>query len=97
MKSKPAAATLFDLGPPPKTKRAKPRKLMHVVDAGPCDARDYDVIVAMQCNRCDLRTDWFAMPNVTSAKRGIPCPHCSGVEFEVNEYSEYVVPAGDDA
>ena len=71
--------------------RRKPRKLMHVVDAGPCESRDHETIVVMECNRCDLKTDWFAMPTVTAAKRGIECPRCSGKEFSTNDYGEYVV------
>lgn len=85
------AGTLFDMGPVVPKERRKPRKLMHVVDAGPGCTADYATIVVMECNRCDLRTDWFQMRNVTEAKRGIECPRCSGKKFEVDKYGQYVV------
>lgn len=72
-----------------KTAPTKRRKLMHVMDAGP--AEDAGNMVVMQCNRCDLKTDWFYMRTVTEAKRGIPCPKCNGVEFETDDDGDYLV------
>lgn len=65
---------LFDL---PAAPRAKPRKLMHVIDAGPgeCDAAKYDM-VRFWCQRCGLETDWQEVLR-TEAKRGVPCPNCN--------------------
>lgn len=76
---------LFDKG---RKKRKKPQKLMHVCDAGPGPD---SLAVCMSCSKCDLRTCWFAVRNVTEAKKGIPCPKCNDFEeFELNELGEYV-------
>lgn len=61
--------TLFDLP------RAKPRKLMHVFDAGPAETGGH--MIRFHCARCDHETDWMLVATVTEAKRGIPCPRCN--------------------
>ena len=83
-----SAGFLFDPGKPEPRARRKPRKLMHVLDAGP--AEDDACMVVMSCRRCDLTTEWFRMPSVTAAKRGFPCPKCNGGDFATNQYNEYV-------
>lgn len=63
-----------DLKPP----RSKPRKLMHVSDASPDGCfGDGLATVRMSCARCGHESDWISL-SVTEAKRGIPCPQCSG-------------------
>lgn len=62
---------LFDLPPKP---RAKPRKLMHVIDAGPgFDQMDR---VRFECARCGHDSGWLLM-KCDDAKRGVPCPKCN--------------------
>lgn len=63
----------------PRPSRARPRKLMHVIDAGPDDG-DWGPgqidRVRFGCGRCGHETDW--QPCLASiAKRGVPCPHCN--------------------
>lgn len=62
---------LIDL---PKEPRAKPRKLMHVWDAG-C-GHDKKDLVKFKCARCGTESDWKLML-MSDAKRGIPCPTCN--------------------
>lgn len=67
------ADRLFDMPPKP---RRKPRKLMHVYDAGDCGFDAGKVSVRFRCDRCGHKTDWqFHM--MSEAKRGIPCPTCN--------------------
>jgi len=81
----------FEKYVPPKI-RQRPRKRMHVIDAGDCGVVcDGDHIVVMQCNRCKLTTDWFPVANITEGKRGIVCPKCEGLPYDTNEHGEYVV------
>jgi len=75
---------MFGHAPKP---RKKPSKLMHVIDAGQdcsCEVGGIQV-VKFGCQRCGHETDWVEMPNVTSAKRGVPCPVCNPAEEEVCE------------
>jgi hypothetical protein len=51
--------------------------LMHVSDAGGCDAPDADVIVTMRCRKCGHETGWIKCRTVSEAKRGVPCPKCN--------------------
>lgn len=67
---------LFDLGPEPKTPRAKPRKLMHVIDAGP--GIDNEDICKFRCRRCNYESGWITV-KWSVARRGIPCPKCNEV------------------
>lgn len=67
-----AQKRLFEL---PVIPRAKPQKLMHVSDAGPCNDT-YDM-VEFTCKRCSYVSDWMVVLRA-DAKRGIPCPVCSG-------------------
>ena len=63
----------------------KPRKkrqwLMHVSDCGTSNycghLENGEQVVKMSCARCGSETDWISMPNVTAAKRGIPCRKCN--------------------
>ena len=62
----------------------KPRKkrewLMHVCDCGTGNADGLtgtQELVKYRCNKCGHETDWIVMPNVTAAKRGIPCVACN--------------------
>ena len=66
--------TLFDDEP---RKRAKPRVMMHVVDAGQGECYGGSHIVVMQCGRCGHKTDWFQVNTTTEGKRGKPCPKCN--------------------
>lgn len=62
---------LFDV---PSKPRAKPRKLMHVYDAGPgYDERDR---VKFLCPHCGHESEWMLI-KCSDAKRGIPCPKCN--------------------
>lgn len=75
----PRTLDLFERPP-----RAKPKKLMHVSDAGEvqCGAAE-DLgkpLVRFMCARCEYETDWFVVDTVTEAKRGIPCPKCNNEE-----------------
>lgn len=64
---------MFDKPP-----RAKPRKLMHVCDAGGCSSEDgTGALVRMACRRCGHETGWMVLETVTAAKRGIPCQKCN--------------------
>lgn len=57
--------------------RNKPRKLMHVVDAG-CGDNGYKQMVEMECGHCGYRSGWFGTDKtVTEIKRGFPCPECN--------------------
>ena len=67
---------LFEIEPDPPKPRQKPRKLMHVYDAGP--AEDGQCMVVFQCERCQYKTEWMLAKNVSEAKRGIPCLTCNG-------------------
>lgn len=65
---------------PPKPQR-KPRKLMHVIEAGTgCDAGALDRgerdRVRLRCPRCDHETGWILL-TITEAKRGVACPACN--------------------
>lgn len=64
-----------DLFPDTKPPRAKPRVLMHVIDAGGEGA--HDVMALMQCAKCGAESEWLSFKNVTEVKRGIPCPECN--------------------
>lgn len=58
------------LFPETKPPRKKPRKLMHVSDAG--DG------VLMECAHCGYNSGWFHTDKtVTELKRGLPCPECN--------------------
>ena len=70
---KPKQKRLFDL--PPK-ERAKPRKLMKVYDAGPCD--ETSDMMRFECPRCKYLTEWEAVSK-EDYRKGIACPVCSGV------------------
>lgn len=71
--------TLFDIPPKP---RAKPKKRMHVIDAGDAPG-GYSAefpnrcSVRYSCRRCQLETRWLIADTLTEAKRGIPCPTCN--------------------
>lgn len=66
---------LFEIEPEPPKPRQKPRKLMHVYDAGP--AEDSQCMVVFYCWRCHHKTEWMLARSVSEAKRGIPCPKCN--------------------
>lgn len=61
---------LFPETKPPKPLRARPRVLMHVIDAGDCIAR-------YRCAKCGTESGWQPFATVTEAKRGIPCEACN--------------------
>lgn len=62
---------LFDMPPRP---RAKPRRLMHVIDAGErIDSKDH---VHMLCHHCGHDAGWCLL-KMSEAKRGVPCPVCN--------------------
>ena len=66
---------------PTPRRRAKPRVLMHVCDAGDVHhgaAEDLGKpLCQMRCKKCGTETDWLIFEAVTAAKRGIPCPNCN--------------------
>lgn len=71
-----AQLTLF---PKTKRRRQKPRKLMHVVDAG------YEMI-ELKCIHCGHETGWIeSTETVTYYKRGVPCPKCNPSEEVKND------------
>lgn len=77
MKNRP---TLFEVDPP--TPRAKPRVMMHVIDAGGCDNLEGGAhIVVFQCGKCRHKTEWQEVQTVSEGKRGFPCPKCNGGRF----------------
>ena len=55
--------------------RAKPRKLMHVIDAGIGPASES--LARFECGRCGHESDWMVC-SWSEARRGIPCPKCNG-------------------
>lgn len=59
-----------DLFPCTKPPRAKPRVLMHVIDAG-------DQIAKFKCASCGAESEWLPFSTITEAKRGIPCEACN--------------------
>ena len=70
-----------DLFPETLPKRAKPRVLMHVSDAGQVsygDPRDFGKpLCKMTCRRCGAESEYLIFENITEAKRGIPCDACN--------------------
>lgn len=70
----PALAS-YDLFPEAPVPRAKPRVMMHVIDAG--------VDLALfECGRCGYNTDWVPYVSLSEAKRGMPCPDCNAEPVE---------------
>lgn len=59
----------------PRIERAKPRKLMKVYDAGPCD--ETSDMMRFECPRCKYLTEWEAVSK-EDYRKGIACPVCSG-------------------
>ena len=56
--------------------RAKPRKLMKVIDAG--NAPDGTPLVRFKCPHCEHDTGWTVRgESVTKARIGRPCPICN--------------------
>lgn len=56
---------------------------MRVIDAsGMFDEAPYPGVqhVRFKCWKCGAETDWEEMPNVTAARRGIPCHNCNTTE-----------------
>jgi len=70
-----------DLFPETLPKRARPRVLMHVSDAG--DSGELSAsgrakpLCQMRCAKCGAETGWLLFDTVTEAKRGIPCERCN--------------------
>lgn len=63
----------------PAKPRAKPRKLMHVIDAGPgYDGKD---MCQFKCYHCGHESGW-TLCKFGEAKRGVPCPKCNESEGE---------------
>ena len=55
--------------------RRKPRKLMHVIDAGGCGEGHH---VQFKCKHCGHDDGWGIYDNtITELKRGMPCPKCN--------------------
>ena len=65
--------------------RAKPRVMMHVIDAGishgacACEGRGEPCIALFKCSKCGHESEWIECDNVTEAKKGIACPICNDV------------------
>lgn len=70
----PALRSL-DLFPQEPIPRAKPRVMMHIIDAG-AD------LALFECGRCGYDTDWLPYGSWSDAKRGMPCPHCNAEPVE---------------
>lgn len=70
---------LFEMEPEPPKQRQKPRKLMHVIDAGGggCGVDTGEHRVRFGCEICKHETEWQTVKTVTEGKRGIPCPKCN--------------------
>jgi hypothetical protein len=64
-------AALFDQPP-----RKPAQKLMHVMDAG-SNGPGPGLNAQFECRRCGLISEWRPIANMTTAKRGIPCPKCN--------------------
>jgi len=66
--------------PETKPPRAKPQKLMHVTDAGDhgCVYEPGNTLVVFcECAHCGYKSGWFEAKNVSTSKRGYPCPKCN--------------------
>lgn len=59
-----------------KPARAKPRVLMHVIDAGDNERGDKQ-LARLRCGKCGSETEWLEFDSVTAAKRGLPCEACN--------------------
>lgn len=65
--------------------RAKPRVLMHVIDAGishgACNAkgRGEQCVALFKCRKCGHESEWLECDNTTEVKKGIACPICNVV------------------
>lgn len=57
--------------------RQRPRKLMHMIDAGVNPYVGFDHIAEFKCKSCGFVSEWTPMPTITSIKRGLPCPQCN--------------------
>lgn len=70
---------LFEIEREEPKPRQKPRKLMHVIDAGGggCGVDTGEHRVRFGCQTCNHETDWQTVKTVTEGKRGIPCPKCN--------------------
>ena len=56
--------------------RAKPRKLMKVIDAG--EFPDGKAAINFKCPHCGFDEGWtYRTETVTKAKIGRPCPRCN--------------------
>lgn len=62
--------------------RRKPRKLMHVCDAGEGTKvhGEYLDHVLFECRRCSFRSDWQLERRIV-ARRGVPCPVCNPLDM----------------
>lgn len=68
-----------DMFPETKLPRQPRRVLMHVCDAGVgCGSMEPgEQWVQYECTKCELRSEWQTAENITTARRGIPCPQCN--------------------
>jgi hypothetical protein len=64
--------TLFEI---PSEPRAKPRVMMHTIDAGAGD--ELPCRVHFQCGKCGHDDGWHEVATWTEGKRGLPCPKCN--------------------
>jgi len=71
---------LFEIEPEEPKPRKKPRKLMHVIDAGGGDCGGMERgehLLRFGCGACKHETEWQTVKNISEGKRGIPCPKCN--------------------
>ncbi len=61
-----------DLFPGTKPPRAKPRVMMHMIDAGWAVGS----IGRFKCGQCGHDSDWIDATD-TDLRRGVPCPACN--------------------
>ncbi len=65
---------IADMFPGTKPPRAKPRVMMHMIDAGYAAGQ----IGHFMCAKCGHDSDWVSATD-TELRRGIPCPVCNGL------------------
>lgn len=60
-----------------KKKRAPPRVMLHVIDAGQGECDGGSHMVRMACSKCGHETEWFEVKSTTEGRKGVPCPTCN--------------------
>jgi DNA-directed RNA polymerase subunit RPC12/RpoP len=71
-----------ELFPIAKKPRAKPRIMMHLIDAGDdgCGNQGALMVCLFKCPKCNKESDWLPINTTTEGKKGVPCPKCNEVK-----------------